>query len=283
MIEALFQNTPPFEIRDARGRVIVTSRFSLGSGNYYVTTNRAGEMLQLSDEKVLQRPLLLAVAERDAICVASAYDPSGKDRVLNGFASHIFPPCHQAYWNANKLGRGIPPTPDGKIHAMQNGLLLSEGLHILFNQYVFAVDPDEGHRIIRFQDPLPFDNLASQLPRWTVVGKDRPSAKLLRWHLHQAILANMRGGRDPLFVKYPYTSTRRILASPDAAEMMEAEIFGYLALTRDLDDPDKRHYPESETDVSEEEKQHAHGDGRSGQQDEKEERSGDAQIEWTRL
>ena len=65
----------------------------------------------------------------------------------------------------------------------------------------------------------------------------RPPDQLLRWHFRQAILTNMKGAGEPTFEHdFPPGSDimGHIRDGPKAAERMEYEIFGRLALHTEI-------------------------------------------------
>ena len=67
---------------------------------------------------------------------------------------------------------------------------------------------------------------------------DMPSDSLLRWHFRQAVLINMRGVGEPVFEHdFPPGSDIMgdIINGPSAAERMESELFGRIAVSIILD------------------------------------------------
>lgn len=118
-----------------------------------------------------------------------------------------------------------------------------------------------------FAERSNYGGAGTLLPR-TLDSPQRPADELLRWHFRQAVLANMRGAGEPVFEHdFPPCSDmlEDIRTGPKAAERMEAEIFGRLALQRDLDnldsvdDGDERARREARGEDSEDEDG---GDGR---------------------
>ena len=96
-------------------------------------------------------------------------------------------------------------------------------------------------RIIWFQDRFKQDRILTHVSRAVFTGPYCASAELLRWHFRHAVLHNMRGSIDPLLREIPSTRVADILQRPGAAERMEAEILGRLALEMDLDKPGTLH------------------------------------------
>ena len=90
-----------------------------------------------------------AVRARDGRCVVSGKVVPGAqyDRWWGFEAAHIFPLAYEDHWNRNNYSRWITchSATGGSINSVQNGLLLRADLHILFDNYVFSIDPDVRH------------------------------------------------------------------------------------------------------------------------------------------
>jgi hypothetical protein len=163
------------------------------------------------------------VRARDGKCVISGEvnDLAPWENWAGFQASHVFPLEHESLWIQYDYGRWIT-NMDGvvgssKINSTQNGLLMSTNLHERFDQYLFSINPDvsilelelvlviltlqkDGYKIISFAPNS-----------WGIDGRildpvcrnqdnpDRISDEVLRWHFRQSVLANMRGGGEPLF------------------------------------------------------------------------------------
>jgi len=60
--------------------------------------------------------------------------------------AHIFPLAYEGHWNKCNYNSliTIPPADesDGYIHSVQNGILLSSEIHILFDDYDVSINPD---------------------------------------------------------------------------------------------------------------------------------------------
>ncbi|KAF8429546.1 hypothetical protein EV426DRAFT_125620 [Tirmania nivea] len=70
-----------------------------------------------------------------------------------------------------------------KINSLQNGMLLREDIHTLFDQYLISVNPDDNYKVTVFDD----DNLGLDGRVLDPVCRNpndshRVSDKLLRWH-----------------------------------------------------------------------------------------------------
>ena len=63
----------------------------------------------------------------------------------DGFqAAHIFPLAYEGYWKQHGFSRWIslPPATGDSINSVQNGLLLTNTVHALFDTYYFSIDVD---------------------------------------------------------------------------------------------------------------------------------------------
>ena len=87
-----------------------------------------------------------AVRSRDRRCVVSGRRVIGAEfGKWNGFqAAHIFPLAYEGHWREHNFSRWItlPPTTGDNINSVQNGLLLTNTLHSLFDTYDFAINVD---------------------------------------------------------------------------------------------------------------------------------------------
>jgi len=65
--------------------------------------------------------------------------------VFGGFeAARIFPLAYEGHWNQHDYSRWITIQPDtgGSINSVQNGILLREDIHTLFDAYGISINPD---------------------------------------------------------------------------------------------------------------------------------------------
>jgi len=91
-------------------------------------------------------------------------------------------------------------TGSSKISSAQNGFLLDSSAHEMFNQYLLAVNPDDGYKVIVFcGDPFGYDGKILDPVCRNPADPSSVSDQLLRWHFRQSILANMRGDGQPLY------------------------------------------------------------------------------------
>ncbi|KAJ5459130.1 hypothetical protein N7530_011074 [Penicillium desertorum] len=132
------------------------------------------------------------IRQRDGKCVISGTinDLAQWDWWAGFETAHVFPPNKQHLWIE----------AESKINSVQNGLLMDATLHILFDQYFFSINPDDGYKIITF------------VPNhWQIDGRvldpvcrrpndpNRVADDFLRWHFRQSVLANVRGVGEPVF------------------------------------------------------------------------------------
>jgi hypothetical protein len=59
-------------------------------------------------------------------------------------AAHIFPLAYEGHWMQFNYGRWIslPPERGGTINSVQNGILLRNDMHNLFDGYAFSINPE---------------------------------------------------------------------------------------------------------------------------------------------
>ena len=112
----------------------------------------------LSDEVPLVRTISLATgtgvkAFRDAVrtrddrCIISGTMVPRKNNISHYQyfdAAHVFPLAYEDHWKSHDFGRWITKQPEtgGTINSVQNGLLLTGGVHHLFDVYSFSINPD---------------------------------------------------------------------------------------------------------------------------------------------
>ena len=94
----------------------------------------------------------------------------------------------------------------------------------------------DGYKIVCFYPPaIPWAGRIIS-PVW-LDNPLRPPDQLLRWHFRQAVLTNMKGAGEPTF-EHDFPSGSDIMGDiregPKAAERMEYEIFGRLALHMEI-------------------------------------------------
>src|SRR4051794_40799692 len=87
-----------------------------------------------------------AVRNRDRRCIITGEVALNSHRGLwVGFeAAHIFPPAYERHWTNYDYSRWItvPATGGGSINSVQNGVLLRDDIHSLFDSYLISINPD---------------------------------------------------------------------------------------------------------------------------------------------
>ena len=90
-----------------------------------------------------------AVRQRDRRCVITGRRALNTHRgIWRGFqTAHVFPLAYEGYWIQHDYDRWIDLYPEvgGSINSVQNGLLLSNEVHDLFDNYDFSINIDVCH------------------------------------------------------------------------------------------------------------------------------------------
>jgi hypothetical protein len=172
---------------------------------------------------------------------------------LGFHAAHIFPYAKEGDWQRNGFSQYItdnsPASHIGpsKIDSPQNGILMSTGIHPMFNLFRVSINPDvwitahphesatfanleqDNYRIIAFRrDVHNVDGRTLEFECRDPQNPLRVSDDLLRWHFRIAALANMRGAAIEPAWEMDFSDgdmMGEILEGPDAAERMETELF----------------------------------------------------------
>ncbi|KAI0246458.1 hypothetical protein BJV78DRAFT_1286395 [Lactifluus subvellereus] len=125
-----------------------------------------------------------------------------QDANFVGFeAAHIFPLSEADGFHDRGYDSFITdPLVDykGKINSVQQGLLATSVWHRRFDDYQIGINPDDGYRITDFrrrEGPSPVDGRVFYIDR-NCPDEFRPSAELLRDHLGQCVLANLKVAGD---------------------------------------------------------------------------------------
>ncbi|KAG0636513.1 HNH endonuclease-domain-containing protein [Tuber brumale] len=123
-------------------------------------------------------------------------------------AAHIFPLRHPSHWVEYNYGRWITDVDDAvgssKMNSRQNGFLLRNKVHAMFDQYLISVNPDDGYKVVVFDSDL-----------YSYDGKT------LDPHFRQSVLANVRGAWERILEhEFPpgADSVGEVLAGPYAPE-----------------------------------------------------------------
>lgn len=228
MLEIIVETDSPLRVRD-RFSCHEISRTSdpLEPGIYDVHGT-----ITLSKEPWLPRLVAPFCADANFVDTVLARD---KKCVISGRsdteAAYIFPRDNEEYWLAHSLAHCITDMPfaadAAKLDSPQNGLALLPDVHELWNQYLVTVNPDDNYKVVAFG--LDMHNLdgrtldpACRMPH----DAHRVADTLLRWHYHQAVLANVRGAGEPIFDGAPpgADALRTIEREPYARERFQMEI-----------------------------------------------------------
>ncbi|KAK9489459.1 hypothetical protein V1508DRAFT_407059 [Lipomyces doorenjongii] len=170
----------------------------LQPGNYDIRPYSRRDTISITDQPCITRIISRTTTGRN-----DAFRNQGP---LDGLrATHIFPLSSEEYFVRNGFARWITKRADEHdtgIKSCQNGLLMQNSIHALFDDFGFAVNPDDGFKITCFDgDPLGIDGrILDPICR-------NPSD-------NRAVFANMRGAGEP--------------NPPEAGKRMEAELFSRL-------------------------------------------------------
>ncbi|KAI5843786.1 HNH endonuclease-domain-containing protein [Morchella snyderi] len=243
MVEIICIFDHDYFIRDDGGTTVQRDNHPLQPGNYYILTDGS---ITVNNEPCLVRTTSVAsgsrnaafrdaVRERDRRCVITGRRLLSL-RSWRGFeAAHVFPLAYEDHWIRNDYGRWItiPSATEsaGSINSVQNGMLLDNSIHSLFDDYDVSINPDDNYKIVCF-DVDGFGVAGRHLDREFLEDPSRPVDQLFRWHFRQAVLANMKGAGEPIFeCDFPPGSDMigEILSGPKAGERMQYELFTRLA------------------------------------------------------
>ncbi|KAG0123914.1 HNH endonuclease-domain-containing protein [Tuber indicum] len=168
------------------------------------------------------------IRARDEKCMISGVRNLNARRRWTSFeAAHIFPLGRGDYWNQLGLGRWITDTDDAvgisKINSCQNGFLLRQHIHGLFDQYLISVNPDDNYKITMFD--LDMDNVDGRILDPVCRDPNDP---------HRSVLANMRETGEPVFESdFPpgMDMMEEIRNGPYAKERLELEVASRLRVS----------------------------------------------------
>ncbi|KFX95140.1 hypothetical protein V490_04004 [Pseudogymnoascus sp. VKM F-3557] len=134
------------------------------------------------------------VRNRDGGCVVTGRQADARFQGLE--AAHIFPIAHLELWVAGKWKQQLSDdnvdVSDSGINSVQNGMLLDTTTHQFFDNYAIAIDPDNGYRVVSFQNNPQYQGL-TLIRRPNVPAKYQPCRALLKHHFRMAVLLNMKG------------------------------------------------------------------------------------------
>jgi hypothetical protein len=248
MLNVAFIARGGFEVRPASSNTPVaeTDDLLFPLGKYFLQPVIAGEQVRKNDERFYPRTLSgmsstpttdsfrNQVRHRDGRCVITGQvNLAAHVDMWRGFqAAHIFPRALNDIFCGHGFSQLITYHRSDPINSPQNGLLLRSDIHELWDDYSLAVNPDNNYRVQSFS-PNASQHHGNVLQDVCRLPGDEAGIldALLRWNFQQAVLANMRGAGEPSFeFDFPPGSDMmgEIRAGPQAAERMEAELFGRL-------------------------------------------------------
>ncbi|KAJ5780339.1 hypothetical protein N7457_005499 [Penicillium paradoxum] len=185
------------------------------------------------DRDDLQEQFRDSLRRRDGCCALT-----GPPQVFNNTrpfrgleSTHIFPVSLLEEWNRGNYSRYVTdPSPASvigasKMFSPQNGLLLRSDLYSLFDDF----ETGAGFKIIIFSSERGEARLGGTRLRDSArSGSQGVNADLLRWHLRMCLYRNLKTHAEPQILweeDIGEDSMGTILAQPDAAARMEAELF----------------------------------------------------------
>ncbi|KAH0547708.1 hypothetical protein FGG08_000197 [Glutinoglossum americanum] len=251
MVEIFCIFDSSYFLRDEDGITIQRDDYPLHPGKYFILTNATAKnkypgSITISNEPWLARTVSAAsgtraasfrdaVRQRDRRCVITGKEALRAEHgIWRGFeVAHIFPLAYEQHWTDSDYSRWItiPATRGGAINSVQNGMLLRDDIHTLFDGYDISVNPDDNYKVVCF-GPDGEGIAGKHLDQRFLEDPCRPVDQLLRWHFRQAVFANMRGAGEPIFeYDFPPGSDvmGEITSGPKAAEWMEFELFSRLS------------------------------------------------------
>ncbi|KAK9318939.1 hypothetical protein V1517DRAFT_334153 [Lipomyces orientalis] len=189
----------------------------LEQGNYDIVSDSPGGIISLTDERCITRAYTRTnsrrdrrfrdqVRARDGKCVITGnVNLTAHRNYWSGFeAVHIFPLSHEEFFKTLNYPQLITirsGEADTGINSCQNGLLMQSNIHQQFESFGFGIDPDDGYKITCFmEDTFRLDERTLDLVCRDPADERSVRDELLRWHFRQAILANMKGNGEPVFL-----------------------------------------------------------------------------------
>lgn len=216
MIGITFVFDHSFTLRYESGLIVPRDNNVPQNGNYFIDTMGS---LAINDENLLAtfRPVAAGrritefprtVRMRDGRCVITGEvsETGPASGLWHGFqAAHIFPLAHERHWEDEGYWHWItlPPRTDGTINSVQNGLLLTNTAHDLFDSYMISINPDVNISPVSLHLPLLTVSLG-QLQSGTLF----PWLASLWWPLSRCWLATtrQRTGRTTTSLALPPSS-----------------------------------------------------------------------------
>ncbi|RPB22709.1 hypothetical protein L211DRAFT_862611 [Terfezia boudieri ATCC MYA-4762] len=218
MLGILVITETPIRVQErGTGHIITTANTRLEAGHYdvycdsQIHVNNEAWVNRLISHNVSGRDgaFMTGIRARDGRCVISGLVNS-RTRIARGNwtsfeAAHIFPlEKENTVWIPGNFDRWITDMEDrtggSKINSLQNGMLLREDIHTMFDQYLISVNPDDSYKVVVFDEDI--HGLDGRVLDPVCRDRNDPhrvSDELLRWHFRQCVFANMRGAGEPIF------------------------------------------------------------------------------------
>ncbi|KAL4877863.1 hypothetical protein BJY04DRAFT_221635 [Aspergillus karnatakaensis] len=183
-------------------------------------------------QRANQRSFAQRVWNRDGRCVLTGLrGPVRNPRRLLA-AAHIFPVGQLGTWTRNGYQAWITDNTNPNLIAprglfsAQNGLMLEQNAHTVFDDFTLGFNPNNGYRVVVFEDDV-LNFGGGELNQSTRTGpmNARVSNDCLNWHYRQCILTNMRGAGEPIWNvdEEDHDDMQALMEHEHAAELLEDE------------------------------------------------------------
>ncbi|KAF8534664.1 hypothetical protein BDD12DRAFT_988700 [Trichophaea hybrida] len=209
MLDIVLVSTAPIRVsaKDTE-RVVSVVDTRLDVGDYLVSCE--GEM-QVSDEPWVHRIISHNVSGRENAFRDGIRARDGRC-IISGVVNLSAPMQKESLWVQFNYGHWMTDMDDingvSKINPLQNGFLLNEHIHSLFDQYLLSLNPDDNYKVTVFDvDIWGIDGRILDPVCRDPANPQRVSDQFLRWHFRQSpgrfrtlsVLANMRGAGELVF------------------------------------------------------------------------------------
>ncbi|KAJ5908341.1 hypothetical protein N7495_001023 [Penicillium taxi] len=216
----------------ANAKIEVTNSVCLRRAPSYIPTNATPREKAFRD----------GVRLRDGKCVISGtinrtLQDAPQYQTWRGFQSaYVFPLARESIWRSKNFSRFITNTAAethrAAINSVQNGMCMRNDIDDQFDDFLIAINPDDGYKIYDFGgNNQGVDRRILDPVCRTPGDPNRVSDDFLRWHWQQTLLFHMKGVAESGWESdFPPGSDMvgEILAGPQPAERMEAELFARL-------------------------------------------------------
>ncbi|KAK9316877.1 hypothetical protein V1522DRAFT_434347 [Lipomyces starkeyi] len=167
----IFASGPYRVVSRNTGEELVPTDNALIPGHYELRPYSRRDTISITDEPCITRVLSRTITGRDEAIRAQVREKDGKcviTGVVNTQAyrnrwtafqvAHSVPLSSEDYFVQSGFSRRITNRKDERdtgINSCQNGLLMQSGIHALFDDFGFSVNPDDGYKITCFDgDPF---------------------------------------------------------------------------------------------------------------------------------